>query len=670
MIKIPNTNKKWVQPNSSDLLGNVYVTKNITFDNEGYLKLSHSPRACMNDSIDADFNNVAGMAYYNSGANSFTLATWGEMFDVKTNILSDYPLQNVTAGVPSTDIKSDVCWFEDKIVVSQGTDVGYYNTTTSAWVDTNITLTRSGQHPVVNFRSLSSLAICDVNTVKLYQSPFSATPVLIRTLTIPSDLEITGACYLNQKMFIATRHIQGEHAFLYVWNGTGNSAQEAYEVDANSIFDVTPYRNSVVCFTSAGELMRYTGGGLQSLAKLPMFYENQNITNSLSITSYHNIIKSNADIIYINLTNLKNNTDRLLNQPDGIWCYDENVGLYHRYSNTISLMIRKTIATANINTTDNTFTTTNVPITGTEVFYVDDGYAIGGLIVNKKYFIIKVSDTVFKLATTKANALAGTAIDITSVEAGVNFGFVFFPNIDYGSFIGEKTTTIKVIDFPSENPMYGIDLLWSSESDNRQLTTTNNSYLKTVSPSLESRGYYISPKILSQNTKDNYNTFSLKFKKLQNELDKIIIKYRTKDDGKVKINTSEWEATWTSTTTFTTTNTDITNANVGDEVEFLEGAGAGLLAHIITVSAPSTGVYTVTIDEPFDNYVSGDKSVFIYRNWKKLATISYGESIANDGFYQRQIDANGKFIQLKIELRGIGVTIEELQINNKTDLPS
>jgi len=42
MINLPSQEKKWKQSNSSDLFGNIYATKGINFDNEGYLKLSNA----------------------------------------------------------------------------------------------------------------------------------------------------------------------------------------------------------------------------------------------------------------------------------------------------------------------------------------------------------------------------------------------------------------------------------------------------------------------------------------------------------------------------------------------------------------------------------------------------------------------------------------------------
>jgi len=59
MTNIPNQQtKQWKQGNASDLMGNISVTKNITFDNKGYLRLSGSPRAVIDEST-TDFNNPA-----------------------------------------------------------------------------------------------------------------------------------------------------------------------------------------------------------------------------------------------------------------------------------------------------------------------------------------------------------------------------------------------------------------------------------------------------------------------------------------------------------------------------------------------------------------------------------------------------------------------------------
>jgi len=62
--------------------------------------------------------------------------------------------------------------------------------------------------------------------------------------------------------------------------------------------------------------------------------------------------------------------------------------------------------------------------------------------------------------------------------------------------------------------------------------------------------------------------------------------------------------------------------------------------------------------------------VAIFRNWIKWKTVEYGDSNANQYFLAEHIGAGGKFLQLKIELRGVSVRIEELLVDNIFRLPS
>lgn len=59
-------------------------------------------------------------------------------------------------------------------------------------------------------------------------------------------------------------------------------------------------------------------------------------------------------------------------------------------------------------------------LTGTKVRLTTTTTLPAGLALATDYFVIKVSDTTFKLATSYANAIAGTAIDITSAGTGTH----------------------------------------------------------------------------------------------------------------------------------------------------------------------------------------------------------------------------------------------------------
>jgi hypothetical protein len=451
---------------------------------------------------------------------------------------------------------------------------------------------------------------------------------------------------------------------MFVWNGSGSAAQQAYEVDSTVLYNIVAHKNTVYGVAGNGSLLRFTGGGFEIVDAFPLFYTDQSVKGSGSIAMDKNTIKSNGDVLYILFTNRENDEKRLLNQPDGVWCYDDSIGLYHKYSLSNSGVIRSSPGTAGVSVADNTVTVASPGVkTGTEVYYSTDLTEIGGLTDETKYFAIYVDATHVKLATTKANAIAGTAIDLTSTGHASNL-FVFFPNVDYGQSFVEAVTALSVIEKPVAETQYGTDVIWSGQIIRRD-NTGNYATLGTVSDGVEARGYFITPKILSTEITDTFNLLTLKYSPFTSELDKIVIKYRTEDDMKEYIDITKWDATWTSSTTFTSTETGWADASVGDEIEVVRGAAGGLLAHITQITV-DTGTYTITIDETFEQYTTGDISAIIFRNWTKFAVI---DSTAN-GYLAQQIGVVGKFIQFKIELRGIGVRIEELKVDNKFQLPA
>lgn len=80
--------------------------------------------------------------------------------------------------------------------------------------------------------------------------------------------------------------------------------------------------------------------------------------------------------------------------------------------------------TADASTDTCTYTSTaNIPsnvLTGTRVRFTTSGTLPAGLSLATDYYIIKVTDSTFKVATSYANAVAGTQIDITDAGTGTH----------------------------------------------------------------------------------------------------------------------------------------------------------------------------------------------------------------------------------------------------------
>lgn len=77
-------------------------------------------------------------------------------------------------------------------------------------------------------------------------------------------------------------------------------------------------------------------------------------------------------------------------------------------------------ANTTIDATANTITATNDLTTGTKLQVTTNGGLPGGISGGTDYFAIQTSTAVFQLATTLNNALAGTAVDITTQGTGTH----------------------------------------------------------------------------------------------------------------------------------------------------------------------------------------------------------------------------------------------------------
>lgn len=187
------------------------------------------------------------------------------------------------------------------------------------------------------------------------------------------------------------------------------------------------------------------------------------------------------------------------------------------------------------------------------------------------------------------------------------------------------------------------------------------------------RGYIITPFIPIGEIEAAWDAIWTKFKRFVNSNNRLVVKWRVREPLKQQdgIGTNnqyfsplQAAGTWVSTTTFTCAVP--TGVAVGDEVEVLSGDNAGCSFNISALSATPDGStsITVTIDEAAP-VSSTDTAAFRFDNWRSETAISATDigskripltvsSTANSG------NAKGEFIQLKIELRGLDMTLDEV----------
>lgn len=678
MIKIPNSEKRFIQPNNSDLFGNLHYTKNINFDEEGYLKLS--PRSV--NIIDATFNtnfNIP-LAFGRQQSGAFYIPTTDESFKVQIDNSTTTSLQDADNGgvaVPTCSFDTHAVWWQNRWYVTNNTELNYKTPASGDWTNVGITALTSGyMHALEVFRNKQSLCISNGNTVRLYDT----THTLTLTLTIPSDYEIISIKYNNNKVAVITKLSdtvagQNSNAFFFLWDGATTSAGQGFDIGSDGIVGIIAYKSSWVVLTRTGQVLYFNGGGFEEIFSLQTYYQNKTWGDSINRESFGDLMVVDGSNIYFNINNsLKpfGSKDEVYipSQPGGVLCYDPKVGLHHKFSPSISEATFLTVGSADINTTSNIFTRTSgylhtgaIPATGNPIKYLYDSTApIGGLSTGMVYFIIKHTTNTFSLASTYQDAIDGNKIDITSTGATVNT-FMALNVVDYGATRMARTGGIGLVEMNT----HALDTMIFGGEYYQKTAVGDIEYLCSIIIGFKNIGYAVTAKVLSNEINDVYQKLYIKYRPLK-PTDSIIVKEKTKDIIGLPVTTPQasTHCTWSDSNTFTTT-ADLSeaytyiNTTGGEcEVEIISGSGAGQLSRVSSMSY-SAPTYTVNLEETVDGVSTSDVCDVVIENWKVIGTITSADV---DGYVELASGTVSKWAKYKLELRGDNVTIEEIQIVN------
>ncbi len=692
MIIIPQqASKKFSQPNSGDFFGNIKQSKNISFVKNGYISLEKKARLLFDSQTYSDI--VAG-----SGDFICKMVTYGTNYwfaGNKSLYYSDYTLTSLTKDVTSSTPTlsnvgfNDICVFPIAAatnilcVANWSSSVHYYNGSAWATISTDI----SHCSFMCLFDNLSSLAVGGDNLVQIIDS----TKTKSTLLTLPPNYIVKSLDWNNHRLYIGTLETTGGDAMIFEWDGLSTEANYGHPVKGGCISSVVRYKTGVAFATNIGQLL-YLEGSIRELANFPIYYNNKPWISASNISQSANYITHGGMVVDKDMIMLAvdasyaapygdQTSDYFENDfPSGVWCFDPEVGLEHRYSVDASLKVSTgAVTTSNVNISTNIITIPSaiVPNTGTPVIYDDGsrgaGTWIAPLTAFKKYYVIKLTSTTLQLATTRTNAGAGVYIDLTSTGNNAQF-LSFCPNDGFGGINHPARSLLLLyptMDIQSAGVTQATKILIGSiikKGDGSLYTGVH-----TVEFIQENRGYVLSPRIIAKTVLDTFQKIYYKVKPLVTEEDKVITKYRKVKfplyQNKIYLNSVL--ATWVTGTTFTTS--IITDMVVGYEIEIVDGAGAGYLAHITDISTISAGLYTITIDETVQNISAGQTFNFTVDNWTKLPTILTNQSVNNPaGYAEVSIPEGGRStaMEFKTEVRGEDVVIEEMNFINPMQQPS
>lgn len=678
--------KKYVQTNAQGFSGNIKKTKNITFDEKGYLKLSKRTRLLYDSATYTNLVNSNADEGGNVERFVRTRLNTGRIWvcgNKKLHYLDNDLVitEDVAAGTPTLNSSgnNDICSFQaasnEVLLCAYSSGLKSWNGTAwSSAISTDVT----SKNTLAVFENLRCAVVAGGNLAQLIDASLTKSTLL----TLPPNHEITCMEWNNNKLFLGTSNLTTNEGFIFEWDGTSTSANYGHPV-GGQVLAMVRYKTGIAFVTSLGRLGKLDGS-VAELANFPIFYaKKQWMQDGVGLNSYiWNVTKGgmsvDGDTIHISanaryITTNNDDTDDSFEDDflSGVWCYDPEVGLYHKYSvGGSARTVTGAITTANVDTATDIITIPSsiCPDTGTPVFYDDAsdgaGTKITPLVFNKRYFVIKLSGTTLKLATTYANALAGTAIDLTSTGNNSQT-LAFCPNSDFGGSY-QIPTAIFLYKTAASMPVCETSKAAKLLIGSSLTKTSATSYvggIHAVEYKQENRGYVEYARLQSPNVRDTWQNAIIKFRKMKNPEDKIILKYREARSElyQQKLYATTVAATWVTSTTFTTS--DITDMSVGNEVEIVSGAGCGYLAHITNISDVSGGLYTITIDETVQNISAGQTFYYIVEDWIKSPT-TIDSSMNSQGWLEIPIGKAYKTLDIKLELRGEDTTIEETQIKN------
>lgn len=658
----PQADKKIVVTDGKNSYqGTISATKNIDLSEDGYVKLS-PPMARVYSSEDAaDFGLPYDMFTRTDGAYKI-LTPGSDTYEVS---LSSLGITVDTTFAGGSDGLRVFIWVSNNWFINSAAAVYDYDGTTAS---TNYTSRIANNLDFIAlFISRNTLVGRDadnVNIVLQYRASDFATTGQ-SALTIPANFAVTGLAFSNETMGVITKQRKNQgNAIFAIWDGSDTSANRFFELNDSYILDIVAYKSSWVILTSRGLLLYFNGGGFDEIGRLPGYDQDQRIIDFSPTTSvvFGKLIHVDGDKVYVNCYSLPENAKS--REPycpfysGGAYCYDPKHGFYHTAAPSYSEYKTESITfSSNVGTTSSA----HFLETGDEMFAIAASNEIED---STTYYVIKLTATTFKLATTYENALADTSLTVTDAS----YSFNYIKRYDYGIEI------LKLIDcglVRNEKDLSGytdsgaFPFFLGARVHPNNLAATRVTMINMAVPVMSNRGYFVLGKWQTPNLQDSWHGFSVKYSKLE-PWDKIVLSAKVKDSKAIIVGdptlfataayTGE-SVTWDSSGAVFSTSADLTDASEGDMVHVFAGPGAGQTAFIESITGNATDGWEVTLDEALRGIVSGRISCVMIDKFKKIGEITSDDT---DGVKQVNGDGIGPSSELFVELRGIDVKVSEI----------
>jgi len=353
-------NNIFVQNNRSDILGNIWSSFNLNFqENLGAIRVS--PRMLLNTSTsdDADFGLpvalksfdnrnwiVAGTRVFKNGA---ITANSNFIEDLSTNASTDY-----VANISDLEVFNGELWASTNDDLTSKASNG---SGTGNWTTARMSLSASTVHKLCYFKKFDRLYVTDLQSrIKSISTGYvtaTSGDYYIQLAGDSAAYTITTMVETSTRIWIGIIDLTNEsgRGKILEWDGISAQVTNEYKIDAQGVVAMCVDNDTPYAIDTNGTFLEYTGSSFKEPndnARLPVLNTlliNANNSRSDRFIHPNGFIptKNGTFFALVNGTNGDNTSTQNENLPSGVWEFDKNIGWTHRQSLSYTLFDSSTI---------------------------------------------------------------------------------------------------------------------------------------------------------------------------------------------------------------------------------------------------------------------------------------------------------------------------------------
>lgn len=340
MIQFPDKTKQFLQTNRSDTLGNLAWTFNIDpQSNLGRIRVSPRMLKITDTAGDSDLTDApAGFVYAAPGGigKVWTVAGTKVHNNGLGSLYNTFSV-DTTTNSPTTCSSdySDIISYNNGVYVSATNDI-YYNTGGTSWSTIGASLTGTLTHPMTVYANI--LYYSDLfSQIWSITSGNVLSSGAILTFTNSRENYVSVMRSSASRVWIGTKNLNNGKAYVYEWDGASAQASVSHRLEASACLSMIIKDDIPWIMDNNGRLMYWSGAAFVEAARLPI--RNKYLKNPLSQKNDAFIHPNGMSVVngkinlLINGSFYDSTTGTIVEAcPSGVWEFDPQIGLYHKYS--------------------------------------------------------------------------------------------------------------------------------------------------------------------------------------------------------------------------------------------------------------------------------------------------------------------------------------------------